>query len=130
MIQDIAPHTYHNEYKPVTPDGNSIILAYENGKCFFHKKEDDVSISLPRFRELEGNVSDLYENYIYLFSIDQERFYLIPGLDTSLLPGYESMKQESFVMSSHSILLSPQSLDISSGSGTKIGVSADAVENQ
>ena len=30
MIQDIAPHTYHNEYKPVTPDGNSIILAYEN----------------------------------------------------------------------------------------------------
>lgn len=89
MIQDIAPHTYHNEYKPVTPDGNSIILAYENGKCFFHKKEDDVSISLPRFRELEGNVSDLYENYIYLFSIDQERFYLIPGLDTSLLPGYE-----------------------------------------
>ena len=89
MIQDIAPHTYHNEYKPVTPDGNSIILAYENGKCFFHKKEDDVSISLPRFRELEGNVSDLYKNYIYLFSIDDERFYLIPGLDTSLLPGYE-----------------------------------------
>lgn len=39
MIQDIAPHTYHNEYKPVTPDGNSIILAYENGKCFFHKKK-------------------------------------------------------------------------------------------
>ena len=45
MIQDIAPHVYHNEYKPVTPDGNSIILAYENGKCFFHRKDDDVSIS-------------------------------------------------------------------------------------
>ena len=27
MIQDIAPHTYHNEYKPVAPDENSIILA-------------------------------------------------------------------------------------------------------
>lgn len=38
MIQDIAPHTYHNEYKPVAPDADSVILAYENGKVFFHKK--------------------------------------------------------------------------------------------
>ena len=89
MIQDIAPHTYHNEYRPVAPDGSSFVLAYENGKSFFHKNDTDNSITLPRFRELEGNVSDLYKNYIYLFSIDDERFYLIPGLDTSLLPGYE-----------------------------------------
>ena len=32
MIQDIAPHTYHNEYKPVAPDKSSHILAYEEGK--------------------------------------------------------------------------------------------------
>ena len=89
MIQDIAPHTYHNEYRPVAPDGSSFVLAYENGKSFFHKNDTDNSITLPRFRELEGNVSDLYKNCIYLFSIDDERFYLIPGLDTSLLPGYE-----------------------------------------
>lgn len=89
MIQDIAPHTYHNEYRPVAPDGSSFVLAYENGRSFFHKNDTDNSITLPRFRELEGNVSDLYKNYIYLFSIDDERFYLIPGLDTSLLPGYE-----------------------------------------
>ena len=31
MIQDIAPHTYHNEYKPVAPDKESHILAYEEG---------------------------------------------------------------------------------------------------
>ena len=31
MIQDIAPHTYHNEYKPSAPDKNSFILAYEKG---------------------------------------------------------------------------------------------------
>ena len=92
MIQDIAPHTYHNEYRPVAPDGSSFVLAYENGKSFFHKNDTDNSITLPRFRELEGNVSDLYKNYIYLFSIDDERFYLIPGLDTSLLPGYEDRK--------------------------------------
>ena len=28
MIRDIFPHIYHNEYKPVVPDSNSIILAY------------------------------------------------------------------------------------------------------
>ena len=89
MIQDIYPHIYHNEYKPIAPDENSIILAYDNGKCFFHLDQNDSTITLPRFKELEGQLSDLYENYIYLFSIDEERFYLIPGLDTSLLPGYE-----------------------------------------
>ena len=26
MIQDIAPHTYHNEYRPVAPDGSSFVL--------------------------------------------------------------------------------------------------------
>ena len=89
MIQDIAPHIYHNEYKPVAPDADSIILAYENGKVFFHKKEDKKLITLPRFRELESLIPNLYENYIYLFSIDEQHFYLIPNLDTSLLPGYE-----------------------------------------
>ena len=98
------------------------MLAYENGKSFFHKNDTDNSITLPRFRELEGNVSDLYKNYIYLFSIDDERFYLIPGLDTSLLPGYEFHETESFVMYSHSILLLLRLPDISSGSGTETAV--------
>ena len=26
MIQDIAPHTYHNEYKPSAPDKDSLSL--------------------------------------------------------------------------------------------------------
>ena len=39
-------------------------------------------------KELEEKIPDLYTNYIYLFSIDEERFYLIPNLDPALLPGY------------------------------------------
>lgn len=35
MIQDIAPHTYHNEYKPSAPDKDSFILAYEKAVYFF-----------------------------------------------------------------------------------------------
>ena len=87
MIQDIAPHTYHNEYKPVAPDKESHILAYGEGKILM--KKDGETMTLPSFGELEGKVENLYENYIYLFSVDEEHFYLIPDLDTSLLPGYQ-----------------------------------------
>ena len=87
MIQDIAPHTYHNEYKPVAPDKSSHILAYEEGKILM--KKDGETMTLPSFGELEGKVGNLYENYIYLFSVDEEHFYLIPDLDTSLLPDYQ-----------------------------------------
>ena len=89
MIQDISPHTYHNEYKPSAPDKDSFILAYEKGSILLPRQERDADITFPRFRELEEKIADLYSNYIYLFSIDDQRFYLIPELDTSLLPDYE-----------------------------------------
>ena len=69
MIQDIAPHTYHNEYKPVAPDKESHILAYEEGKILM--KKDGETMTLPSFGELEGKVENLYENYIYLFSVPE-----------------------------------------------------------
>ncbi len=68
MIQDIAPHTYHNEYKPVAPDENSIILAYENGKSFFRKEDSSDVITLPRFRELEDK-QPIYMKIIFIFSL-------------------------------------------------------------
>ena len=89
MIQDIAPHTYHNEYKPSAPDKDCFILAYKKGSILLPRQERDADITFPRFRELEEKIADLYSNYIYLFSIDDQRFYLIPELDTSLLPDYE-----------------------------------------
>lgn len=89
MIQDIAPHIYHNEYKLVPPDPDSTILAFKNGKILLAQKEKDSDISFPTFQELEHKLENLYTNYIYLFSVDEERFYLIPELDLSLLPGYQ-----------------------------------------
>lgn len=89
MIQDIAPHTYHNEYKPSAPDKNSFILAYEKGSILLPHQKREADIYFPRFQDLEEKVSDLYSKYIYLFSIDDQRFYLIPELDTTLLPDYE-----------------------------------------
>ena len=34
MIQDIAPHIYHNEYKPVQPEEDSFLLYFEEF-CIF-----------------------------------------------------------------------------------------------
>lgn len=89
MIQDIAPHIYHNEYKPSAPDKDSFILTYENGRILLPRQDREEAITFPRFQELDGRLDNLYVNYIYLFSIDDQRFYLIPHLDTVLLPDYE-----------------------------------------
>ena len=89
MIQDIAPHIYHNEYKPSAPDKDSFILTYENGRILLPRQNREEAITFPRFQELERRLDNLYVNYIYLFSIDNQRFYLIPHLDTALLPDYE-----------------------------------------
>lgn len=89
MIQDIAPHIYHNEYKPSAPDKDSFILTYENGRILLPRQNREEAITFPRFQELEGRLDNLYVNYIYLFSIDDQRFYLIPHLDNALLPDYE-----------------------------------------
>ena len=89
MIQDIAPHIYHNEYKPSAPDKDSFILTYENGRILLPRQNREEAITFPRFQELEERLDNLYVNYIYLFSIDDQRFYLIPHLDTALLPDYE-----------------------------------------
>ena len=89
MIQDIAPHIYHNEYKPSAPDKDSFILTYENGRILLPRQNREEAITFPRFQELEGRLDNLYVNYIYLFSVDDQRFYLIPHLETALLPDYE-----------------------------------------
>lgn len=86
MIQDIAPHIYHNQYTPSAPAAESYLLAYGNGEMLL--KFENGSLVLPHFEELEGKADNLYENYIYLFSIDSTGFYLIPDLDTNLLPDY------------------------------------------
>ena len=130
MIQDIAPHTYHNEYKSSAPDKNSFILAYEKGSILLPHQEREADIYFPRFQDLEEKVSDLYSKYIYLFSIDDQRFYLIPELDTTLLPDYEFQDIRNLRTARPQHLAFAGVQDISFSSGTASAGSAAAVENQ
>lgn len=79
MIQEITPHIYNNEYRPVEPDANSIILCYKEREVLVRKEEKQIN--LPRFRDLEQQSQDLYEEYTYLFTIDDQRFYLGNDVD-------------------------------------------------
>lgn len=81
MIQDIAPHVYHNEYKPQPPQKDSVAMCFSEGRLLAN--ETDGTISFPTFGELEGENPHIYQAYTYLFCIDEIRFYLLEGIKTT-----------------------------------------------
>lgn len=80
MIQDIAPHQYRNEYRPVPPKKEDFLLCYHENRVLV--RETDGMIAFPTFEEAEMYIDAdrLYGDYTYLFAIDGMRFYLGSGL--------------------------------------------------
>ena len=82
MIQEIAPHQFHNEYRPVEPKKSDIILCYDGRKILRKRQEE---LCFPDLEETEawwgtdGESSD--QQYIYLFEIDGVHFYLYSPKD-------------------------------------------------
>ena len=76
MIQDISPHHFKNEYQPQPPRREDYWLCYDGRKVLL--KAEAGEIDYPTFAEMESTCQkeDLYEDYTYLFSIDDKRFYL------------------------------------------------------
>ena len=78
MIQDIAPHQFHNEYRPVTPQKNDIMLCYDGREILLRLQDEEVRY--PTFEEMETldgiDADTLYQQYVYLFEIDGVHFYL------------------------------------------------------
>mgnify|MGYP000644738838 CR=1 FL=1 len=81
MIQDIAPHTYHNEYKPVAPDKESHILAYEEGKILMKKRWRDYDSS-KLWRAGRKKLKTSMRIISISSPLTKSNFYLIPDLDT------------------------------------------------
>ncbi len=86
MIQDIAPYTYHNEYIPTPPDEDSIGLFYQDKSCLLAYTEH--GIRFPKLKELEKGNPNIYKNAIYLFTIDDQKFYLIKELSVEAYPAF------------------------------------------
>ena len=79
MIQDIAPHQFKNEYRPVSPQKDSIALYYEEHTALMRRTQ--TGIEFPTFGELERLNEEIYENSIYLFTIDEKQYYLVDNLN-------------------------------------------------
>lgn len=76
MIQDIAPHIYDNAYRNQPPQPDSYAV-YCEGQTMLIKYIDTNTFDFPRFLDLEGLNDDIYQNYTYLFSIDNQAYYLL-----------------------------------------------------
>lgn len=94
MIQDIAPHSYDNQYRPVPPERDSITLYYEGHAVLLRKTPE--GIEFPRFRDLERLNEDIYQDYIYLFTIDKERYYLVKEINRERLSDFTLENTEIF----------------------------------
>ncbi len=79
MIQDIGNHHYDNAYRPTPPSADSYVLYYNNRKALVIRQGDQITF--PRFRDLEGANPQIFQDYTYLFSIDDDHFYLINELN-------------------------------------------------
>lgn len=93
MIQDIAPHSYHNEYKNAVPDADSpvcvcgdrtVLLALSGGEIRF-----------PVWAEVQEALADAGERCRFLFSIDGTDYFGITGEIPEPFGGYEYLRLSS-----------------------------------
>ena len=59
MIQDITPHTYHNEYRPVQPEAESLLLYFEGDLVLVKRRKD--RLCFPSFSDLPDLAPKLSE---------------------------------------------------------------------
>ena len=74
MIQDIEPYHLDNQYHPAPPAPDSFAMYYEDHTVLLRRTEE--GIGFPRFRELERLNDDIYADAVYLFSVNEDRYYL------------------------------------------------------
>ena len=73
MIQDIFPHTLHNEYLPgQIPKADDIVFRFSGEKVLC--RTCGLHVTFPRADELCGDLSA--GGLIYLFALDEKRFFL------------------------------------------------------
>ncbi|HJA66010.1 NADH pyrophosphatase [Lachnoclostridium sp. An169] len=94
MIQDIWPHRYNNQYRNSAPDAECYALYYEEHTALLRRTSE--GIEFPRFRDLERLNEEIYEDSIYLFSIDDSRYYLVREISREPHSGFTMENTEIF----------------------------------
>ena len=84
MIQDIAPHQFHNEYKAYEIQNGNYVLFYRQRDVLL--RYVDEQIVYPKYEEVSDRES---RSYIYLFSIDAQHYYFCDETDETLMEAYQ-----------------------------------------
>ena len=94
MIQDIEPYHLDNQYHPAPPDPDSYAMYYEDHTVLLRRTEE--GIGFPRFRELERLNDDIYADAVYLFSVNEDRYYLVREINREPLSEFTMENTEIF----------------------------------
>ncbi|MBP3737167.1 MAG: NAD(+) diphosphatase [Lachnospiraceae bacterium] len=86
MIQDIFPKVFHNEFI-YDPAGVDVVLAF-NGRSMLMRQEEDGRIETP---PLSLFSDEQKKDLRYLFSIDDNRYFLYRGETASFVPEQDEM---------------------------------------
>lgn len=77
MIQDIAPHIYHNEYHQVVPKASDCLIGVEGQTLYMFQGAE--GLEYVTFRQLDiscGEDEKLRKSIVYLFEIDEISYFL------------------------------------------------------
>lgn len=94
MIQDIEPHHLNNQYRPEKPDRESIALYYEEHSVLLKKTRDEIIF--PKFKDLEKRNEDIYEGAVYLFTVDDQKYYLVREINREPISEFTMENTELF----------------------------------
>ena len=83
MLQDIAPHVYHNQISWKNPDEDDFVLCYR-GRTLYCKVEDGQLV-LPRVKDVQTDAMQ------YAFSIDERADYLLCDAEFPEKDGFSYM---------------------------------------
>ena len=84
MIQDIFPHKLDNSFKNLKPNENDFAV-YFCGDSVLVKEEKDGNYSFTKIGQFGSKIK--FENYVYMFSVDNERYFLLRNGDRSGFTG-------------------------------------------
>lgn len=83
MLQEIAPHIYHNEFRNPVPRGTDAVVVFDGGNALLEQKRFPTVETLRGLGVPEGDL-------VYLFCIDDVNFFLLEqapkALKTALHP--------------------------------------------
>ena len=76
MIQDIFPAKFYNHFENCEPDGADYAFLFLEGKVYVRYNQDTKTLTFPTCGDFGGQGLSA----IYLFSIDNQKYFLIPDM--------------------------------------------------